>query len=93
MELQLNDALTLIQRAEESIAANKNSHSYGEMLGSLIEKFKNQLSQDFQLPLTYLEPVDLDVEQEKSSDEEQQPENPALTAEAERLYRDIDMSI
>ena len=93
-KVKLNDALTLIQNAGESIANNTGDQSYCDILGSLVERFKQQLSQDLGLPIEFFEPVNPDVQQEIPADEEQQQaDNPELTLEAEKLYREIETSI
>jgi len=94
----LHDALLLIQRAEASIATNKDDASYSELLHDRVEVFKKQLSEDHHLPVEFFEPVDATMEQlvdqtETTSDEVLQPENPELTSEAAKLYEEIETSI
>jgi len=93
---KLDDALNLIQRAEESMKTNNND-SYADILGGLVESFKQQLSQDHGLPMDFFEPVSLEapIEEvpEELKKETETPENPELTPEAQKLYDDIIIAI
>lgn len=94
----LNDALAIIQRAEDTIVSSKTDENlaYVEMLEDLVGKFKGQLSVDHELPEDFFEPVDLSKEQEidpAPADEVLTPENPELSLDAQKLYDDIEKSL
>ena len=90
--VKLNDALDLIQRAEEEMKNNPDS-SFVELLTGLVKLLKQQLSEDIGLPIDFFEPVaagepieEIPVELEA---ETKAPENPELSPKAQNLYDDI----
>lgn len=94
----LNDALAILQRAEDAIASStkNNNLAYVEMLEALVGKFKGQLSDDHELPEDFFEPVDFTKTQEidpAPADEVLTPENPELSLDAQKLYDDIEKSL
>lgn len=99
MTPKLNDALGLIQRAEDSIKTSKEETAYVEQLEDLVGKFKEQLSLDHDLPLDFFTPVDFTddipeiVDDVPAELESNPPENPELSEKSSELYNQIEMAI
>jgi hypothetical protein len=95
----LNDALALIQRAENSINPSKQEPAYIEQLEGLIGRFKGQLALDHDLPMDFFTPVNFTddipeiIDQVPVELNSEVQENPELSDKARELYEQIEMAI
>lgn len=86
---KFNDALELIQRAEEKMLSEKNE-AYNELLKKLVEGFKTKLAEEFHLPVEYFIPQKLVKSVQKSSGF---PKNYELTHDLVCFYDIIETSM
>lgn len=91
MTPRINDALDLIERANEVIK-NSQEVAYNDLLAKLINEFKLKLSAEFSLPIEYFTPKNIE---EKDTLEvlESVPQNYELTDELTRFYDVIETSM